>query len=120
MLIYSQSTGILWDDQGAILDRGYSGAGKGKNNPQMQDVRNVGPTPRGLWVIGAPYNSAKVGPAALPLIPSGHDALGRTAFVIHGDSTKHPGQASNGCMIFNRLTRDRIHRENDRILKVIA
>lgn len=120
MLIYSQSTGTLWDSEGQILEKGYSGAGIGKNNPDRQAERNVGPIPRGLWVIGAPYNSRVVGPFALPLSPSGHDACKRTAFVIHGDSIQNPGTASTGCMIFSRPGREKIHDAGDRILKVIS
>lgn len=103
-----------------MLEKGYSGAGIGKNNASMEAERSVGPIPRGLWVIGAPYHSRAVGPFALPLTPSGHNARERTAFVIHGDSIQNPGKASNGCMVFSRATREKIHEAGDLILKVIA
>lgn len=120
MLTYSQSTGILWDDSGVILDRGYSGSCAAKNNPSRERERDLGPIPRGLYVIGAPYNSGNVGKYALPLIPSGHNAHGRTHFLIHGDSVSEPGSASKGCMIFNRATREKIWADQDLILRVIA
>ncbi len=43
---YSQSTGELLDPDGEQVGKKvYSVAGKGKNNPDMQDVPNVGPIP---------------------------------------------------------------------------
>ncbi len=116
---YSQSTGYLWDDRGLIIAQGYSGHGEGKNSPKHQAIKSVGPIPRGQYVIGEPYDSKNVGPFALPLIPTGHDALGRTDFRVHGDSSKHPGEASHGCMIFPRSIRQIIHDSNDKVLQVI-
>lgn len=119
MHIYSQSLGHWWDERGELLATGYSGHGEGKNNPKMQAVRNVGPIPRGLYVIGKPYDSNKVGPFALPLTATDHDAFGRSDFLIHGDSKTSPGAASQGCIILSRAIRMMIHDRNDRILKVI-
>lgn len=119
MWLYSQSTGILWDDRGLQRAEGYSGHGKGKNTPKHEAIKNVGPIPRGLYVIGEPYDSANIGPHALPLYPSGHDCLGRTFFRIHGDSISNPGNASRGCVILNRREREFIHNSTDRIFKVI-
>lgn len=116
---YSQSTGRWWDEAGVLLTVGYSGAGAGKNNPKQQAERNVGPIPRGLYTIGAPYNSTNVGPFAIPLTPSMHNALGRTHFLIHGDSLKSPGDASKGCIILPRAIRELIHARNCRLLLVI-
>ncbi len=119
MHIYSQSTGHWWDDRGELLSTGYSGFDHGKNEPKQQAIRNLGPIPRGLWVIGQPYDSNSVGKFALPLTPSGHNAFGRTSFLIHGDSIKAPGTASHGCIILALGIRELIHTQNDRILKVI-
>lgn len=38
---------------------GYSGKGPGKNNPSMQDVKDIGPIPQGSWMVGDTYNSPK-------------------------------------------------------------
>lgn len=119
MHTYSQSTGNWWDEKGELLATGYSGHGEGKNNPNLQAIRNVGPIPRGLYTIGQPRDSANVGHFALPLTPVDHDALGRTNFLIHGDSKTSPGAASHGCIILSRSIRMMIHDRNDRILKVI-
>lgn len=119
MWLYSQSATLLWDDRKLIISQGYSGHGEGKNNPKAEAIKNVGPIPRGLYIIGEPYDSTRVGPFAIPLTPSGHDAHGRTSFLIHGDSISHPGEASKGCIVLNRTTRRRVHSSNDKIIEVI-
>ena len=119
MHIYSQSSGKLWGSSGEIIATGYSGYGRGKNNAALQGVKSVGPIPRGEWVITGVYDSKRVGPLAIILEPSGHDALDRTYFRIHGDSIRHPGEASKGCIIQGRVIRQAIIDYNDKILRVI-
>lgn len=119
MFIYCQSTGNLWDHSGEKLSRGYSGIGEGKNNPKAESWRNVGPIPRGLWKIGDKYHSDYLGPHAIILEPDGHNAHGRTAFRIHGDSKRRPGEASNGCIVLRRSIRELISSSEDRQLLVI-
>lgn len=116
---YHQSTGKL-EHNGALVATGYSGAEPdGKNQAKMEMVRNVGPIPRGKYEIGKPYQSADKGPQVLPLTPVGHNALGRTDFRIHGDSVKHPGKASEGCIIVGRKVRDKIAMSGDNVLEVV-
>ena len=125
MWTWDQSAGVL-SRAGKIVSRGYSGAGRGKNNPAMQAAVGVGPVPRGRWMIGAPYNSANVGPYALRLeaqdgtIDDRHAGTGRGAFRIHGDSIRSPGTASHGCIILPRLIRELIWKSGDRELEVVA
>jgi len=119
MWIYSQTSGHLWNDHGECIATGYSGFGEGKNNPSLQDEAFIGPIPRGLYVIGDPYDSDKVGPFALPLLPSGHDCCGRDDFLMHGDSIKRPGQASRGCIIQAKHIRLSVYNSKDRMLRVI-
>jgi len=119
MWIYSQSTGHLWDDRGVKIATGYSGFGDAKNNPKLESVKNLGPIPRGLWVITERYDSKSVGPQALKLEPSGHSALQRTDFRIHGQSKSNWGEASRGCMIFPPSVRNQMWDSNDKILMVI-
>lgn len=117
---YHQSTGQLELD-GKLVAKGYSGAEPdGKNQAKMEMVRNVGPIPRGKYKIGKAYHSADKGPQVLPLTPDGHNALGRTDFRIHGDSIKHPGKASEGCIIVGRKVRDKIAASDDKVLEVVA
>lgn len=129
MLIYSQTTGKLTNQDGTPFagwtGAGYSGLGAGKNNPLAQGEAGVGPIPRGMWHIGAPYNSARTGPFTLPLIrldgtpDDRDDATGRSAFRIHGDSVKAPGTASHGCIILPRIIREAIHNSRNELLQVI-
>lgn len=124
--IWDQSAATLTRD-GKLISRGYSGKGRGKNNPALESVVGVGPIPVGHWKIGPPYNSERVGPYALKL-----DAVdakpaddidqrtGRGAFRIHGDSVRAPGSASNGCIILPRVIRELIWKSGDRDLIVVA
>jgi hypothetical protein len=125
MWVWDQSAGELSRD-GKAVSRGYSGKGRGKNNPAVQGERGVGPIPRGRWRIVERYDSAAVGPATLRLHAADatpddtHDATGRGAFRIHGDSIRAPGSASSGCIILPRAIRDLIWRSGDRDLLVVA
>lgn len=121
MWTYQQSTGAL-SRAGKTIAHGYSGLDLGKNNPAMQAARGIGPIPAGRWIIaGAPYHSASTGPYTLALQPApGTDALGRSAFRIHGDSIAHPGEASHGCIILPRNVREQIWASGDREIEVVA
>lgn len=118
---FRTSDRALLDPSGVQIDRGYSGAGftgaEGRNNWAMENVRGKGPIPRGLWNIGAARRSANVGPVAMDLMPKGHDAHGRTAFMIHGNDKEN--NASKGCVILSRPTREKIAASRDRVLNVV-
>lgn len=115
---WDQSAGEL-SRNGKFIARGYSGANIGKNNPDLESKVATGPIPRGVWKIHAPRNSVNVGPFAMPLTPVGHKAHGRSAFMIHGDSAKKPGQASKGCIILPRNVREMIWNSGDHDLTVV-
>ena len=115
---YSQKTGYLTRGGHTYSKTGYSGAGVGKNNPAMQDKRAVGPIPRGKYKIGKARDTDLHGPHVMDLTPDGHNALGRTEFLIHGDSVSHPGTASQGCIILPRAVREKISGSGDHALIV--
>jgi hypothetical protein len=121
--VWVQSEGRLFRD-GRLISYGYSGKGRGKNNPALQSIAGVGPIPTGRWRIGAPYKSERVGPFTLPLYAEDggeldrHEATGRSAFRMHGDSIKAPGTASKGCIILPRAVREAVWRSGDRALVV--
>jgi len=118
--LWDQSAGKLSRD-GVAVATGYSGRGRGKNNPSMQAAVSVGPIPAGKWTITERYDSANVGPYALKLGPKpGTQVFGRSAFRIHGDSIRSPGTASHGCIILPRPVRHRIWTSGDRDLEVVA
>ncbi len=123
MFTYSQHTGIL-KREGVTIATGYSGFGDGKNNPALQQVHDIGPIPRGSWLIGAPEHVQDIGPHGpfvLRLSPKdGTETYGRDGFLIHGDSIQHAGTASHGCIIVDRHVREEIAATNDRELEVMA
>jgi hypothetical protein len=118
---YAQQTGDLQQD-GKHVASGYSGFGEGKNNPEMENVRDVGPIPRGDWTIaGPPVDTAEHGPYVLELQPgAATETFGRSGFLMHGDSKESPGCASHGCVIMPRPVRERVWQSGDRELQVVA
>jgi hypothetical protein len=117
---YDQASGVLTTPAGTPLSAGYSGAGSGQNNPAMQDVPDVGPIPRGMYTIGEPFDSPTHGPFVMTLTPdSSNEMFGRSGFLLHGDSTEHPGCASLGCMVQARPVREVVDASCVRRLQVV-
>jgi hypothetical protein len=111
---WDQSSGTL-SRNGQVVGRGYAGHGAGKNNPAMQDSVKVGPIPAGLWRMVGVKDSPKTGPFTIVLEPEpGTNTLGRSEFRVHGDSRKAPGTASEGCIILDRATRDKLWQSRDK------
>ncbi len=119
--LYVQSTGELCDASGQIIAKGYSGFGKGKNNPDLQQVPDIGPIPCGIYEILPPRDTPTHGPFVLPLQPdAANQMFERSGFLIHGDSIKMPGTASYGCIIMPRAIREGIWASQDHQLKVVS
>lgn len=117
MWLYVQTTGEFFDGAENHVATGYSGHGRGRNNPVYQAEKNVGPIPAGFYSIGDPRDGGHMGPYVLPLSPINHDACGRSGFFIHGDDLAH--DASEGCIILGPTTRRLIGRSTDRLLHVV-
>lgn len=116
-----QRTGALYDTLGELIGHGYAGHDAGKNNPALQNVRNIGPVPVGIYQIEPPVDTATHGPYVLWLQPFTSNVMsGRAGFGIHGDSIQSPGSASNGCIILPRPIRQRIWTSGDHTLEVVA
>ena len=101
MWVFNVKAGQLISPSGEHFTA-YSGHAEGVNNPTLQNVKDVGPIPSGLWNIGELTDTAHHGPDARPLTPCpGTNTYGRSEFWCHGDEVKHPGQhlASLGCVI---------------------
>jgi Protein of unknown function (DUF2778) len=113
---YSQSTGKLTKG-GKTVATGYSGSGAAKNKPDQEGVANSGPIPKGKYRIGRAKTSVRTGPVVMDLSPTGHTALGRSAFQIHGDNKTR--SASHGCIILDRATRQLINKSTDKTLEVV-
>jgi hypothetical protein len=103
-----------------MLASGYSGADTGKNNPDMQDVRDIGPIPQGFYEIEAPIDSSTHGPYAMALVPDvANTMFDRSEFMIHGDGIHNPGHASEGCIILPRFAREQVWQSGDHRLQVV-
>lgn len=115
---YDRRAQTLTDPEGnRLATNAYSGNGAGRNNPVMENVRNVGPIPAGTWRIGRARHSPRTGPISMDLTPTrGTNTYGRTAFLIHGDNLTHT--ASDGCIILSRSVRQQINQSSDRELVV--
>jgi len=115
--VYSQSTGRVTRNN-QVEGQGYSGTGAGRDNGAMQNVRDVGPIPRGRYQIGAAHDTQTHGPHVMGLTPlQGTQTFGRDNFLIHGDNRRH--DASTGCVILDRALRDRISASGDTVLEVV-
>lgn len=115
---YQQSTGELTAENGSAW-RGYSGTGDGRNNPNMQDVPDVGPIPVGTYAIRDAYDDPHLGPCVMHLDPTEDtDTFGRSLFRIHGDNAAH--DASHGCVIMGPTVRNLISTSNDKTLVVVS
>ncbi len=125
--VYHQSTGqTTHDTNGSSTNAGtgYSGNGEGLNNPDMQNVPNTGPIPRGTYTINQQQdnttNSGTNLPASMRLTPNdGTDTFGRGGFLIHGDNANGNQSASEGCIILNRNVRNAIGNSGDNRLRVV-
>lgn len=135
---YSQTLGRLTSEDGLFQSQGYSGAKpEGYNNPEMQNVKNVGPIPQGRYSWGNHFECVetlsaeqqcpdcdgigfhKHGPHVIRLIPDpGNEMFGRSGFLCHGDSTTKPGSASEGCIIQPLATRVQMMDSNDHVVEV--
>lgn len=121
MYTYKQSTGQLFDSSGNLLGTGWAGQGDGKNNPDMQDVKNIGPLPQGRYTIGPAYHHPRLGPVTMDLTPSpSNQMFDRADFRIHGASATDPEHSSEGCMIQIRIVRESVASGMDKDLEVIA
>jgi len=119
---YEQKSGRLINPAGVQVCVGYSGNGKGLNNPEMQEVHKVGPIPQGKYAIGTFFDDpGGKGPIVSHLKPlEGTDIFGREGFMIHGDNQAANHSASEGCVILPHLIRENIMASRDRVLEVMA
>jgi Protein of unknown function (DUF2778) len=124
MWTFEQKSGDLLGPDGKLVEVGYAGGACGTrpesvNNPDFQYVSGVGPLPVGWYTFGVPVAQSHLGPFAIPLQPDAdNDMRGRGGFFCHGDTTPS-GNASEGCIIMSRATRNRIAESGDNRLQVV-
>lgn len=116
---FEQATGLFIIDTPLPLRCvGYAGRGSGRNNPDLQSVRSVGPLPVGTYEVGAPFSHPRLGVLSFPLKPfPGQAMFGRSGFYIHGDNAA--GDASRGCIILPRWMRQQIATQSVKELRVV-
>lgn len=106
---------------GTTIGSAYAGNGAGKNNPAMQDVKDVGPLPCGFYTIGDPVEDVITGHYTLPLTPDPDTEMhGRDEMKCHGENPAHPGQSSDGCIVAPLPLRMEIHESADTRLQVVS
>ncbi|MBS0967655.1 DUF2778 domain-containing protein [Nissabacter archeti] len=114
---YHQSTGEIYHNS-RYRGKGYAGRMTNKNNPDRQQVKGLGPLPRGRYKITAKTHSK--GPVTLVLEQIEGTTFGRSAFRIHGERRRPPvGWASEECIILDRDIREAIWDSGDKILEVM-
>jgi Protein of unknown function (DUF2778) len=109
-LNYSQTSGLVTDDTGITIAKGWAGKGKGKNNPAEQAEKCVGPLPQGKYTVQGWYTHPNLGPLVARLIQVEGETFGRDAFYIHGPASNPEkyGQESKGCVVVPRHDREKI------------
>lgn len=97
----------------------YSGHGAGLNNPAMEADADIGPIPAGRWRIVEWFDHYEnKGPCVARLEPVGHNAHGRSGFLIHGDNQLGNNTASHGCIIAGPTIRHAMRDSGDNQLEV--
>lgn len=120
MWSYCSANGNLSRNQ-TFVGTGYSGIGKGLNNPALENEEGIGPLPRGSYTIEPFFDDpGGKGPLVAHLNPS-HDTgtFGRAGFMIHGDNAAADHSASHGCIILARDIRQQIAISGDNALEVV-
>lgn len=118
--MFEQATGEFLDETNTIVAAGYAGREAGKNNPDMQNVKGIGPLPRGWYTAQEPNQDAVVGAFAMRLIPDGQNEMyGRNSFFMHGDSNEHPGLASHGCIVLPHNVREMFWNSGNHRIQVV-
>ena len=116
-LFYSQTSGKMTKEDGTLVATGWAGNDKrpdvnpnnihGKNNPEAQNIRCIGPLPQGTYSVGS-WGTHSVGPNSAPLTQTSGETFGRSAFYIHGPGTTTYGEDSEGCIVIPRTDRMKV------------
>lgn len=118
MISYDQKSGNI-SIRNTFVGVGYSGFGPGLDNPDMEADADIGPIPAGKWeILRWDDHHGEKGPQVAVLAPVGHDAHGRSAFLIHGDNPQLNHTASHGCIVAGRSIRDALRASGEMELTV--
>jgi RHS repeat-associated protein len=108
--VYSQGSGVLTCDNGLVCF-GYSGKGRGRNNPKFENEKNSGPISAGGWEI---EDQRRVGiddpwRKSFPVKPIQSSVANRTGINIHLKD-ELGGPENRGCISVNEKCLDGIPR----------
>ena len=132
---YSQSTGKLFqvadDGTSKLLGVGFAGNDSrpganpshipGRNNPEAQTLRCIGPLPVGWYTMGEPFHHPELGPLTFILTPDPtNEMFGRDSFRMHGASATDPLNSSEGCIVQAHDVRQAVADSGVRRLQVTA
>ena len=118
MWTFKQSKGIF-SGNGKTFS-GWAGHGQGKNNPDAQEEKGIGPLPRGKYMMDRVEESPNTGPFTIVLSPDpSNEMFGRGDFRIHGAAFVHPELSSDGCIILSRADRMDVWSSGDHDLEVV-
>lgn len=117
---YDVETGSFGHN-GVLIGRGYSGEGEGLNSVAHEQDKDVGPIPRGTWIIGKFFDDpGGKGPVVAHLSAAkGTETFGRDGFMIHGDNRERNETASHGCLILDKPVREQVKASGDNVLVVL-
>lgn len=72
----------------------------GVNNPVAEQMKNIGPIPRGWWRIAGMRDGGHLGPSVMPLVPfTETNTYDRSGFYIHGNGPSGTTEYSHGCIV---------------------
>lgn len=114
---YSQGSGVL-TYSGTFVWVGYSGNVLTVNDSAFESDPYQGPIPKGRYRMRLHVSSGRA-PPVFKLTPEGHNAYGRTDFLIHGDNQLQNFSASEGCIILPPKIRNLILQYKNDLLEVI-
>ena len=118
MWTFKQSNGIFSGNGKTFI--GWAGHGQGKNSPDAQEEKGIGPLPRGKYTMDRIEDSPHTGPFTIVLSPdTSNEMFGRSDFRIHGSAIEHPELSSDGCIILLRLYRELVWNSGDHNLEVV-
>jgi len=135
MWLFEQISGRFSQD-GELIGVGYAGRNyndsgdwvHGKNNPDMEAIKGIGPLPAGHYTGRELYPTHPVlGNFAIRLEPDEETRAkiltyerDPDSFFLHGDSAEAPGKASHGCIVQSLDVRHKFWYGVDREIDVVA
>jgi len=103
---YLQTGKLFLPDGAPAMHQWYSGYGEYANQPVYEGLADLGPIPRGQYMMTGIELNTHLGPIAIILAPDPGtrryiEILGRDpdSFRIHADNVKHNHTGSCGCLV---------------------